>query len=60
MLHSDRQNFVLKGPVNFSLEVHPPEEAQYVMAEIHEGICSSHLKGKALSRKVMRAGYYWP
>lgn len=36
------------------------EEAQYVLVEVHEGICSHHLGGKVLASKVMRVGYYLP
>ncbi|XP_061345883.1 uncharacterized protein LOC133291613 [Gastrolobium bilobum] len=36
------------------------EEAEYVLAEIHEGINGHHMGGKALARKALRAGYYWP
>lgn len=36
------------------------EQADYVLAEIHEGICGQHLGGRSLARKVLRAGYYWP
>jgi len=31
-----------------------------VMTELHEGICESHIGGRALALKVIRAGYYWP
>ncbi|XP_020239496.1 uncharacterized protein LOC109818442 [Cajanus cajan] len=37
-----------------------PEQAQYVVREIHEGICGTHLGGRTLATKVIRAGYYWP
>jgi len=30
------------------------------MEELHEGICGSHIGGRALSLKVIQAGYYWP
>jgi len=30
------------------------------MAELHEGICGSHIGGRALASKAIRAGYYWP
>jgi len=29
------------------------------MSELHEGICGSHVGGRALSLRVLRAGYYW-
>jgi len=31
-----------------------------IMAELHEGICASHVGGRALSLKAVRAVYYWP
>jgi hypothetical protein len=37
-----------------------PDEASYVMREIHEGICGDHSGARALKRKIVRAGYYWP
>uniref|UniRef100_A0A2N9GR51 Uncharacterized protein n=1 Tax=Fagus sylvatica TaxID=28930 RepID=A0A2N9GR51_FAGSY len=37
-----------------------PDEASYVMREIHEGICGDHSGARALQRKIVRAGYYWP
>ena len=36
------------------------EEANYVMREIHEGICGNHLEARSLVHKLIRAGYYWP
>ncbi|XP_020209594.1 uncharacterized protein LOC109794563, partial [Cajanus cajan] len=35
-------------------------QANYVLREIHEGICGSHSGGRTLAAKVLRAGYYWP
>uniref|UniRef100_A0A2N9HH57 Integrase catalytic domain-containing protein n=1 Tax=Fagus sylvatica TaxID=28930 RepID=A0A2N9HH57_FAGSY len=32
----------------------------YVMREIHEGVCGDHSGARALQRKIVRAGYYWP
>ncbi|KAL0424649.1 UNVERIFIED_CONTAM: hypothetical protein Sradi_0999700 [Sesamum radiatum] len=37
-----------------------PEEGNYVLREIHEGICRNHLGGKVLARKSLRQGFYWP
>jgi len=36
------------------------DEADYILAEIHEGICGNHSGGRSLARKILRAGYYWP
>uniref|UniRef100_A0A2N9GIS8 Integrase catalytic domain-containing protein n=1 Tax=Fagus sylvatica TaxID=28930 RepID=A0A2N9GIS8_FAGSY len=37
-----------------------PAEAEYVLKEIHEGICGNHLGARSLAKKIVRAGYYWP
>ena len=36
------------------------EEADYVMREVHKGICRNHSGSRSLVHKLMRAGYYWP
>uniref|UniRef100_A0A2N9FW18 Uncharacterized protein n=1 Tax=Fagus sylvatica TaxID=28930 RepID=A0A2N9FW18_FAGSY len=35
-------------------------EADYVMREVHEGICGNHSGARSLVHKLVRAGYYWP
>ncbi|XP_072072086.1 uncharacterized protein [Arachis hypogaea] len=30
------------------------------LREVREGCCGHHIGGKALARKLIRAGYYWP
>ena len=37
-----------------------PEVAEYVMREVHEGICGNHSGARSLVHKLIRAGYYWP
>ncbi|XP_075652789.1 uncharacterized protein LOC142623281 [Castanea sativa] len=36
------------------------EESNYVMREVHEGICGNHSGSRSLVHKLLRAGYYWP
>ena len=36
------------------------EKADYVMREIHEGICGNHSGAQSLVHKIVQAGYYWP
>ncbi|XP_068504556.1 uncharacterized protein [Phaseolus vulgaris] len=36
------------------------ERCTRIMAELHEGICGSHIGGRALATRTIRAGYYWP
>ncbi|RDY04217.1 Tf2-11, partial [Mucuna pruriens] len=35
------------------------EEAVYIIQEVHEGVCGTHIGGRALARKISRVGYYW-
>ncbi|XP_068476209.1 uncharacterized protein [Phaseolus vulgaris] len=36
------------------------DQCSRIMAELHEGICGSHVGGRSLASKVVRARYYWP
>ena len=36
------------------------EDADYVLREVHEGICSNHIEARTLVRKTLRQGYYYP
>ena len=36
------------------------EESLQVIEALHEGMCGAHVGGRALSLRVLRAGYYWP
>ena len=36
------------------------EEADYVIREVHEGICGNHSGSRSLVHKLIRVGYYWP
>ena len=36
------------------------DEADYVMREVHEGICGNHSRARSLVHKLIRARYYWP
>ena len=36
------------------------EEANYIMREVHEGICGNHSGSWSLVHKLVRVGYYWP
>jgi hypothetical protein len=37
-----------------------PEERDYILWEIHEGICRNHSGAMVLAHKAVRAGFYWP
>nr|CAN78757.1 hypothetical protein VITISV_035650 [Vitis vinifera] len=36
------------------------EATQYVLAELHEGICGNHSGGRSLAHRAHSQGYYWP
>ena len=36
------------------------EDTEYVLREVHEGICRNHIRARTLAGKVLRQGYYWP
>ena len=36
------------------------KDTEYVLREVHEGICGNHTGARALAGKVLRQGYYWP
>ena len=36
------------------------KEVDYVMREVHEGICGNYSGSRSLVHKLVRAGYYWP
>ena len=37
-----------------------PEQGQYVLAELHEGICGNHLRERTLAHRAHTQGYNWP
>ena len=37
-----------------------PEQSQYVLVELHEGICGNHSAGRTLAHRAHTQGYYWP
>ena len=36
-----------------------PDEANYVLREVHEGACGNHSGARSFIHKVVRARYYW-
>lgn len=34
------------------------DETELVLLEVHEGVCGSHIGGRSLAAKLLRAGYY--
>ncbi|XP_042412096.1 uncharacterized protein LOC122001428 [Zingiber officinale] len=36
------------------------EDIEYILKEVHQGSCGGHPGGRALARKILLAGYFWP
>ena len=36
------------------------KNTEYVLREVHEGVCGNHIGARALAGKVLRQAYYWP
>ena len=49
-----------RGFSQFYLRCLAPDEANYVLREVHEGACDNHLGARSLVHKVVCVGYYWP
>ncbi|XP_022030562.1 uncharacterized protein LOC110931477 [Helianthus annuus] len=37
-----------------------PEQSQYLVKEVHEGICGAHFGARTVVAKLMNLGYFWP
>nr|KYP62971.1 Uncharacterized protein Mb2253c family [Cajanus cajan] len=36
------------------------DQAQYVLKEIHRGICGMHSRARSMATRIVCVGYYWP
>ena len=53
-------SFTKKGFSCLYLRYLVPDEADYIMREVHEGVCGNHSGAQSLVHKLIRARYYWP
>ncbi|XP_071918790.1 uncharacterized protein [Coffea arabica] len=37
-----------------------PEKSDYILREVHEGLCAAHVGSWVLAKKCLLLGYYWP
>uniref|UniRef100_A0A2N9FAK7 Integrase catalytic domain-containing protein n=1 Tax=Fagus sylvatica TaxID=28930 RepID=A0A2N9FAK7_FAGSY len=59
-IRPDTRGTVQKGLLTPIFTLPNKTEAEYVIREVHEGICSNHLRAHSLVHKLIRVGYYWP
>ena len=55
-----REACTSEGSLHLSLSASTGKDIEYVLREVHEGICENHIGARALAGKVLRQGYYWP
>ena len=46
--------------VGLYLKCHTQQQGQYILVELHDGICRNHPSGKTLAHRAHTQGYYWP
>ena len=49
-----------RRPNGVKLKCIPREEGLKLLAEIHGGICGSHIGSRALAGKAFQQGFFWP
>ena len=49
-----------RRPNGVKLRCIPKEQGQALLADIHEGMCGTHIGSRALVGKAFRQGFYWP
>ncbi|XP_022013915.1 uncharacterized protein LOC110913388 [Helianthus annuus] len=61
------RQYVLQGEILYKkgylapfLRCLGPEQSQYLVKEIHEGICGAHFRARSVVAKLMNLGYFWP
>ena len=59
-IHHSSGNLYKRGFSTPILKCMGKEDANYVLREVHEGICGNHIRARSLATKTLRQGYYWP
>ena len=53
-------SFYKRGFFTTILKCIAGKDADFVLREVHEGVCGNHIGARALAGKALRQGYYWP
>ncbi|XP_022004609.1 uncharacterized protein LOC110902205 [Helianthus annuus] len=61
------RQYVLQGEILYKkgylaplLRCVGPAQSQYLVKEVHEGICGAHFGARTMVAKLMNLGYFWP
>ncbi|CAL2255403.1 unnamed protein product [Prunus armeniaca] len=49
-----------RGYITPYLKCLTKEQGDYVLLEVHSGVCGDHSGSRSLAHKVFRHGYFWP
>ena len=60
MVHRSSGNPYKRGFSAPILKCVGKEDANYILREVHEGICGNHIRARTLAGKILRQGYYKP
>jgi len=50
----------LSKAAHYTLKCITKEQAEYVIKDIHKGICENHFRSRTMTIRIFRAGYFWP
>ena len=53
------QDLYQRGYSTSLLKCITKDQVEYVLKEIHEGVCDNHSSARTMVAKVLRVGYYW-
>ena len=42
------------------LQCLPPSKTEELLAELHDGLCGSHVGGRSLAHRAITQGFWWP
>ncbi|XP_075675052.1 uncharacterized protein LOC142644294 [Castanea sativa] len=54
------QKLYLRSFEGLYLQCFHPNQAEELLAELHEGVCGSHVGGRSLAHRAMTQGFWWP
>ena len=43
-----------------SLQCLHPSKIKELLAELHDKVCASHIRGRSLAHRAMTQGFWWP
>lgn len=57
-VHHNQRGLIPKRILGPLLKCITSKRAEYILVEIHEGVCGNHSRTRTMTTKVLRADYY--